>query len=137
MESVFPVCRRVDSMNKILCGSQVMMILSCLVVPSIGQQRQYTVIQRDTITVRDSVAVVVECLKIARPAPQPQDAFVRKDTVVQNNGQLVTGTIIENSPGSTLRIRVAPHVIWVIYYSDIAKINGAAQAAQPKNVSME
>lgn len=64
----------------------------------------------------------------------PSAAQQKNDVVYQKDGEIIQGTIISDNPGSSLRIRVNGNSVWVIYYSNIDKIERAAavnQAAPP------
>jgi hypothetical protein len=74
-----------------------------------------------------SIMVLLACLVIPSAGQQKQD------TVYQKDGEIIAGSIIEDNPGfpeANLKIRVSPHSVWVLYYSNIAKIEGATQGGQ-------
>jgi hypothetical protein len=60
----------------------------------------------------------------------PSAAQQKNDVVYQKDGEIIQGTIISDNPGSSLRIRVNGNSVWVIYYSNIDKIDRAVAAGQ-------
>lgn len=124
-------------MTRISVPIKSLLFFSCLAVPSAGNQLQFAVYQRDTVYLKDSVVIVVECMKIAPAGRQKQDTVYKKDTVYQKDGEIVVGTIIANNQGSTLKIKVGPHSTWVLYYSDIARIDGVVQDSLNREAKFE
>ena len=74
-----------------------------------------------------AIMMLLACLAVPSAGQQMQD------TVYQKDGEIIAGSIIEDNPAfpeANLKIRVGSHTVWVLYYSNIAKIKGATQGGQ-------
>ena len=60
----------------------------------------------------------------------PSAGQQKQDTIYQKDGKIIIGTIVEDIPNSTIKIRVDIHSIWTLYYSDIEKIAHAPAGGQ-------
>ena len=50
-----------------------------------------------------------------------------QDTVYQKNGEIIVGTIIEDSPGNSLRIKLINNNVWLLYYRQIEVVDFSRQ----------
>jgi len=50
-----------------------------------------------------------------------------QDTVYQKNGEIIVGTIIEDSPGTSLRIKLINNNVWLLYYRQIEVVDFSRQ----------
>ena len=72
------------------------------------------------------IALIVACLALPTFSQTNRDAGYPHDSVFLNDGQVVTGAIIEDHPGlnpkSMLKIQIAPNQVRIIHYSTITVI---------------
>ncbi len=78
------------------------------------------------------VALIAACLALPSFSQTTRDEGYSHDSVFLNDGQVVTGTIIEDHPGlspkSMLKIQVAPNDVRLIHYSTIAVIRRGSRS---------